>query len=509
MEYQSWLKQAWTIAKIEMRRAFFSKRAFWVYGLALFPSIIFFGNSLHVKFHRSNLSAHGLTAPALIETIKPGESEASILQRLGKPASDFQWQSSTRVRGKSDSKGITIHKIEPAGEARYVRLNIIANNYRNDPFSRIYEFEVYGDGPENLALKRPATSSPPCNPDEGPEKALNGSVTGGNKDRWCSSGWQRYMQVDLGNVFPIKRVVIKHASAGGEREEMDTAMFSVQASQDNKTFVTIVNGTGTRLVDEITSHRRVGYFDGKREANLTFENGKLASVNINSLLNFEEDREIFAGVFQFFYLRLAIFFGCLGIFMNLFRGEMLDKTLHFWFLAPARREVLLAGKYGAGLIASAAIFAGGALLCFGVMLWTHHPVEVQAYWHNAGLGHAFWYVTASVLGCIGYGSVFLAAGLLMRNPIIPAAVILGWEGINGFLPEILQKASVLYYLQSLCPVPAPLEKNTPAILQLLLVPAEPASRIGAIVGLLAVTAVVLWIARLAILRMQVTYSTET
>ena len=39
------------------------------------------------------------------------------------------------------------------------------------------------------------------------------------------------------------------------------------------------------------------------------------------------------------------FFGCLGIFMNLFRGEMLDKTLHFWFLMPVRREVLLAGKY--------------------------------------------------------------------------------------------------------------------------------------------------------------------
>ena len=38
------VKQAWTIAKIELRRAFFSKRAFWVYGLALFPAIIFFGH---------------------------------------------------------------------------------------------------------------------------------------------------------------------------------------------------------------------------------------------------------------------------------------------------------------------------------------------------------------------------------------------------------------------------------------------------------------------------------
>jgi hypothetical protein len=155
------------------------------------------------------------------------------------------------------------------------------------------------------------------------------------------------------------------------------------------------------------------------------------------------------------------------------------------------------------------IFGGGALLCFGILLWTHNPVEVQAFWQNAGMAHAFWYVAAAVLGCIGYGSVFLATGLLLRNPIIPAAVLLGWEAINGFLPEILQKLSVLYYLQSLCPVPAPIDKSAPAILQLLLAPAEPASRLGAILGLLTVTMLVLIISRLAILRMQINYSTET
>ena len=82
-----------------------------------------------------------------------------------------------------------------------------------------------------------------------------------------------------------------------------------------------------------------------------FVDGKLESWNIDRLLNFEEDRAIFAGIFQFFYLRLAIFFGCLGMFMYLFRGEMANRTLHYWLLAPARREVLLAGKYAAGLVA--------------------------------------------------------------------------------------------------------------------------------------------------------------
>jgi ABC-type transport system involved in multi-copper enzyme maturation permease subunit len=241
---------------------------------------------------------------------------------------------------------------------------------------------------------------------------------------------------------------------------------------------------------------------------LQFVDNKLVSKGIHLQRNFEEDRQIFAAVFQQFYLRLAIFFGCLGIFMNLFRGEMLDKTLHFWFLAPARREVLLAGKYAAGLIASTAIFVGGVALCFAALMWTQNPVEVQSYWQGVGMTHLFWYIAATVFGCMGYGSVFLAAGMLMRNPIIPAAVLLGWEAVNGFLPEILQKLSVLYYLQSLCPVPMPTDKDMPALLQLLLAPAAPASHTGAVIGLIAVTALVLWIARIAIRRMEVSYSTE-
>lgn len=499
-------KQVWAIARIELRRAFLSKRAFWVYGLALLPSVIFFGHGLEVKIRRDRLSAVGLSQPALLDGTRKGETAEDVLQRLGLPADDDKWQSRRRVRTQGEPTSVTSHAVEPAAEARFVRLNITRPTYTGDPTARIYEFEVYGaEGTANLALNRPATGSAPCNPDEGPEKAFNGSVSGGESDKWCTHEWDRFLQVDLGAAVKVKRFVIKHASAGGESDDLDTREFNIQVSKDGKMFVTVINATGAKFVDERTSHRRLVYFDGRREAQLHFEDDKLTSREIRPLLNFEEDREAFAGIFQYFYLRLAVFFGCLGIFMNLFRGEMLDKTLHFWLLAPARREVLLAGKYAAGLIASAVIFAGGALLCFVVMMWPHDPVEVGAYWQGAGMAHAFWYTMAALLGCIGYGSVFLAAGLLLRNPIIPAAVLLGWEGIINFLPEILQKVSVLHYLQSLCPVPAPIDKSAPAVIQLLLSPAAPASRLGAMLGLLALTVLVLWIACIAIRRMQVTY----
>ncbi len=501
-------RQMWTIAKIEMRRAFFSRRGFWVYGLALLPSLMFLGHGIEVKVRRDRL-ARGSTQPALIDSARNGETPEEVVTRLGTPAQDYRWESRKRVRAQSQSKGVTTHTIDPSADARFVRLNITRPNYGHDSTARIYEFEVYGpDSSVNLALRRPATGSAACSPDQGPEKAFNGSVSGGANDMWCTEEWDRFLQVDLGKVVKVKRFVLKHASAGGESEDFDTRDFNIQVSKDGKMFSTVVNVTGARYVDERTSHRELVYFDGRREARLRFEDGRLSSRRVQPLLNFEEDRQVFSGVFQFFYLRLAIFFGCLGIFMNLFRGEMLDKTLHFWFLAPARREVLLVGKYGAGLLASGVIFGGGALLCFVVMIWPHDPVEVQAYWQSVGMAHAFWYIVAALLGCVGYGSVFLAAGLLVRNPIVPAAVLLGWEGIISFLPEVLQKLSVLHYLRSLCPVPAPMDKNAPAVIQLLFSPAAPASRLGAILGLLALTALVLGIACIAIRRMQISYCSD-
>ena len=452
MIQQSRARQAWTIAKIELRRAFFAKRSFWVYGLALLPSVIFFGHGLDAKFRMERLTRRGIISPALIDSVRDGESADEVKKRLGKPIQESWSTRSRRVRQKTGNAGTTTHVIAPAVEARFVRLNISRPTYSGEPVARIYEFEVYGpDGRVNLALHVPTTGSVPCSPDQGPEKAVNGSVTGGQTDRWCAEDRPLFLQVDLGEVRPVTRFIVKHASAGGENEESDTREFNIQLSNEGKTFTTVASSTGAGFVEERTEYRDIHYFDGRREARLLFEDGKLLRRDIYRLLDFEEDRAIFAGIFQYFYLRLAIFFGCLGIFMYLFRGEMSNRTLHFWFLAPARREVLLAGKYAAGLIASAVIFGGGALLTFAAMIWPHDAVEVQAYWNAGGLGHVFWYAAAAALGCVGYGSVFLAVGAYVRNPIIPAAVLLTWEGINGVLPHVLQKMSILYYL----PVPLP------------------------------------------------------
>jgi hypothetical protein len=133
---------------------------------------------------------------------------------------------------------------------------------------------------------------------------------------------------------------------------------------------------------------------------------------------------------------------------------------------------------------------------------------LSAFWQQHGPAHAFSYAAAALLACGGYGSVFLAAGLLVRNPIVPAAVLLLWEGANPFLPSMLQKFSVIYYVQALCPVVPPPDPDMPAVLQLLFSPASPPSKVLAVGGLLLVTALVLLLASRAVRKLEINYSTD-
>ena len=118
------------------------------------------------------------------------------------------------------------------------------------------------------------------------------------------------------------------------------------------------------------------------------------------------------------------------------------------------------------------------------------------------------YLGVTAAACLGYGGVFLAAGLLFRNPIMPAAFVLAWEGANIFLPATLKHISVIFYLQSLCPVIAPPEADIPRLLRYLITSAEPASPAVAILGLLGITAVLLFLAGSLARRLEINYSAD-
>ncbi len=256
-------------------------------------------------------------------------------------------------------------------------------------------------------------------------------------------------------------------------------------------------------------HEDYHYSDGQNDLLVGLADGKAQSINIHEGNNLGQDSIMFAGVFQFFFLRLAIFFGCLGIFMNLFRGEILDRSLHFYFLAPIRREVVMAGKFLAGLLAICTLFVTSEVLQTVAFLW-HFPPSVRDLYlyHNHGLEHAAIYLGVTVLACVGYGAFFLVAGMLFRNPILPAAAILIWEGINPFLPAVLRQFSVIYYLKSLCPVDIPSPPGTPPVMALLISNSDPVAAPIAILGILVVALIALYVSSIQVRRMEINYSTE-
>ncbi len=206
---------------------------------------------------------------------------------------------------------------------------------------------------------------------------------------------------------------------------------------------------------------------------------------------------VFAGIYGGLILRTIIFFGCAWIFMNLIRGEVVDRSLHYYFLSPVRREVLVVAKYLSGLLVSVIIFSFTTIGALFFMYLAGAPASMQYLTNGPGLSQALWYLAITVLACIGYGSFFLVIGLFFRNPIIPALAIYGWEWINFLLPPLLKKVSVIHYLHSLSPVPMP--EGPFAII------AEPTPAWISVPGLILVTCILLFLAGLQIRKMEIRY----
>src|SRR6266478_995847 len=209
----------------------------------------------------------------------------------------------------------------------------------------------------------------------------------------------------------------------------------------------------------------------------------------------------FSLIYNALILRTVIFFGCAWIFMNLFRGEIVDRSLHYYFLSAVRREVLVAGKYLSGLLTSIVLFTTVTVVCMLLVFFSHYYAESsRLFLDGPGMNQLFWYVTITMLACVGYGAFFLVVGLFFRNPIIPALVLYGWEWINFLLPPLLKKISVIHYLNSL--VPVPISEGPLAVV------AEPTPAWISIPGLIIVTVLVLIAAGTRIRRLEIRYGSD-
>ena len=208
----------------------------------------------------------------------------------------------------------------------------------------------------------------------------------------------------------------------------------------------------------------------------------------------------FAEFFFFFFLRLVVFFTNAVIFVRLFRGEMLERSLHYTLLAPIRRGVLVTGKYLGGVLSATLLLVPATALTYLLDFLPHGRAGLALMFSAAGLANLLAYLMIVVLACFAYGALFMLAGLYFKNPMIPALIFLGWEMLTPFLPPLLKSLSFVHYLASFVPVPVTL--GAFAIL------ARPVSWWVALLALLVSSAILVYLASRAARRLEITYSAD-
>ena len=167
-----------------------------------------------------------------------------------------------------------------------------------------------------------------------------------------------------------------------------------------------------------------------------------------------ETKQIYAIVYSGFVLGAVVFFGSAFVFTRLFRSEMLNRSLHYYLMTPMRREVLAFGKYLAGFAATLLVF-GAVTVTTYVLLYLPWGMDVFLDDLTAGnaAGQIAAYLRVTLLGCLGYGAVFLLFGVWFKNPIFAIAALMGWEVMHFILPPALKAFSIIHYLKGLLPLP--------------------------------------------------------
>jgi len=154
-------------------------------------------------------------------------------------------------------------------------------------------------------------------------------------------------------------------------------------------------------------------------------------------------------VFDAGYLSLGVIFAGVAFGSSAIREEQDDQTLHYFFLQPAARWIILLGKFTAFLAFTYPVFLVSLLLVrvlvlapFGIEGFREHLIsgsELMRFAREA---------IALAVGLIAYSMLFLALSSIIKNNVY-ALFIYGWEVSSHFLPDALKSFSLGWHLREI------------------------------------------------------------
>lgn len=90
----------------------------------------------------------------------------------------------------------------------------------------------------NVALNKTAKASGQCSSNEAARFAIDGVLT--NNSKWCTLDPNKWLEIDLGQVYSLTEFDISHAEAGGEPAAFNTKAYTIEVSLDGQTWSNVV-----------------------------------------------------------------------------------------------------------------------------------------------------------------------------------------------------------------------------------------------------------------------------
>ncbi|MFI5907503.1 GH92 family glycosyl hydrolase [Dactylosporangium sp. NPDC051541] len=194
-----------------------------------------------------------LSSPLFSQVVISRGNGATITINGSGAATNSPYIQSARLNGATTTKSWLPESILSAGGTVELTLGSTASTTWGSATADLPpSWDTAPPTSANLALNKPATADSSCNTNESPAKAVNGSVSGGTSDKWCSTSTGKWWRVDLGGNATLRSVTIRHAGAGGESTSWNTRDYDVQSSTDGTTWTTIVQARGNTA--SVTTH---------------------------------------------------------------------------------------------------------------------------------------------------------------------------------------------------------------------------------------------------------------
>jgi len=133
----------------------------------------------------------------------------------------------------------------------------------------------------------------------------------------------------------------------------------------------------------------------------------------------------------------------LGVFASVFASEFSQGTMRNLLVRQPRRLRLLAGKYLATLTATAGALLAALVVCIpvGILAAGSKNVPTSAWWTGSGLSALAHTEVNLFLACVGYGTIGVLLGMVLRSPVAAIGAGLAWLlPVEGIVSAVITNA---------------------------------------------------------------------